>query len=62
MVIERIQEIHEKGKIPIIEGGSGFYLNFLLTSDDIMFDDEVWKSAMEKAIEITDEIEDWDKL
>jgi tRNA A37 N6-isopentenylltransferase MiaA len=35
IVEEKVKEIHAKNKIAIIEGGSGFYLKYLLTSDDI---------------------------
>ena len=59
MVLQKIDEIHKKNKIPIIEGGSGFYLNFLLTSNDLFFEEEKWKKAHETAREIINKNSNW---
>ena len=32
MIVKKIDEIIEKGKVPIIEGGAGFYIKMLLTN------------------------------
>ena len=59
MVLQKIDEIHQQNKIPIIEGGSGFYLNFLLTSNDLLFDEEKWNKSYETARAIIDKNSNW---
>lgn len=49
LVLERIESVVAKGKTPIIEGGSGFYLNYLLTSSNNEFDPETWERATQEA-------------
>jgi len=62
MVLEKMEEIYSKGKIPIIEGGSGFYLNYFLTSTDSLHDEKIWNKATEEAQTIVKELRDWDKM
>jgi tRNA A37 N6-isopentenylltransferase MiaA len=45
MVIDCIQELHAKNITPIIEGGSGFYLRYLLTSSDCLYNEEIWNKV-----------------
>lgn len=45
MVKEKIDELHSLGKIPIIEGGSCFYLNYLLTATNDPYDEKEWENA-----------------
>lgn len=49
MVLHEINRLHQENKIPIIEGGSGFYLNYLLTGSKQPYSDEEWNKASELA-------------
>ena len=59
----KIQEIISQNKIPFIEGGCGFYLNYALSSNDAFIDFDELKRAEKKAREIIEKNcgKDWDK-
>jgi len=48
----KIQEIISQKKVPFIEGGCGFYLNYALSSNDAFIDYEELKKAEKKARDI----------
>lgn len=62
MVLNEISRIHNNDRTPIIEGGSGFYLNYLLTSSDHMYDDAKWDQATEEARKIREDLNDGNKM
>jgi len=62
MVLNEISRIHKNGCTPIIEGGSGFYLNYLLTSSDHMYDEAKWDGATEEARKIREDLNDGNKM
>jgi len=62
MVLNEISRIHNNGHTPIIEGGSGFYLNYLLTSSNHMYDDAEWNKAAEEARKIREDLNDGPKM
>jgi len=62
MVLQEVHRLLNQNMIPIIEGGSGFYLNYLLNSDDHAYEQEKWESAEKEAQKIVGELKYGDKL
>ena len=58
-MLKKIDELTEANKVPIIEGGSGFYLNYLLTGNNQLYDDTDWDMAEIKAKRILADKKTW---
>ncbi|KAH3687725.1 hypothetical protein WICPIJ_001291 [Wickerhamomyces pijperi] len=52
---EKIQEIHERGKIPIVVGGTHYYLNSLLLKDKTIKTNENMEEEQDSATRLTEQ-------
>ena len=59
MVVKKINQLCDSNKVPIIEGGSGFYLKYLLTGNNDLYDNNAWADAEIKAKNIIAENKTW---
>ena len=58
-VLNKIDDLVSNNKIPIIEGGSGFYLRYILTSQNI-FNPKLLEDCFKEAKQIVSDYKIWD--